>query len=102
MFVICDILNNILYSARDPFGVRPGFIGYDKEEVYICSEAKSLPSFCNKIIPFKPGAWWSSENNTFTTFYFLKIKDNNNDINSIYDNVNNLLKEQFKICFFVS
>ena len=93
MFVLCDIKNNILYSARDPFGVRPGFIGYDLDEIYISSEAKSLVSFCNKIIPFKPGSWWSSNKDVFKKYYSLEIQENSKDINSIYNDVNHLLKE---------
>lgn len=93
MFVICDVKNNILYSSRDPFGVRPGFIGYDKKDIYISSEAKSLTKLCTKVIPFKPGHWWSSKDNKFSRYYFLEIKENKNNIHSIYKDVNYLLKE---------
>ena len=55
MFVLYDKENNILYSARDPFGVRPGFVGYKDNDIYISSEAKPLVNHCDKIIPFKPG-----------------------------------------------
>ena len=93
MFVLCDIKNNILYSSRDPFGVRPGFIGYDEDDVYISSEAKPLIDFCSRIVPFKPGHWWSSENNSFKPFFKLEFIKNTKDINSVYNDVNSLLKE---------
>tara|TARA_Y100000590_G_scaffold452680_1_gene596279 strand:+ start:660 stop:2246 length:1587 start_codon:yes stop_codon:yes gene_type:complete len=93
MFVICDIENNILYSSRDPFGVRPGFIGYDDEDIYISSEAKSLTKFCSKVIPFKPGHYWSSKDNNFKTFFKLEFINNNKDVNTIYNKVNRLLND---------
>ena len=61
--VIVDTQNQIAYIARDPYGVRPLFIGYQfKEEdgrqtpVRICisSELKALPS-CSFVEPFPPG-----------------------------------------------
>ena len=91
MFVLYDGVSNILYAGRDPFGVRPGFIGYDEEEVYISSESKPLIKYCKKIIPFNPGCWWSSENNKFIKYHELNIIDIN--IKSIYKDVNLILKQ---------
>tara|TARA_Y100000590_G_scaffold347953_1_gene398754 strand:- start:161 stop:1429 length:1269 start_codon:yes stop_codon:yes gene_type:complete len=92
MFVLSDKNKNILYSARDPYGVRPGFIGYDEDDIYICSESKSLISYCSKILSFKPGCWWSSESNSFKQYHKLEFIENSH-IESVYDNVNKLLKE---------
>ena len=33
MFVLYDMNSKIIYASRDPFGVRPGFIGYNEEEL---------------------------------------------------------------------
>lgn len=61
--VIVDTQNQIAYIARDPYGVRPLFLGYQfKEEegrqvpVRICvaSELKALPP-CSFVEPFPPG-----------------------------------------------
>ena len=93
MFVLYDIKKNIFLSARDPFGVRPGFIGFDEEDIYISSEAKPLIKHCSKIIPFKPGTWFSSNKiNQFNPFYELKFQ-NYSDLNLIYKNINNLLTQ---------
>ena len=58
MLVLFDKNNNKLFAARDPYGVRPGFIGYSNEGVFLASEAKSLTSLCDKLTPFKPGNIW--------------------------------------------
>ena len=93
MFVLYDKNKNLIFSARDPFGVRPGFIGYDKNDIYISSEAKSLVGHCNKIIPFKPGTWFSSKNiHEFNYYYKLKFQ-NITDLNEIYKNINKILTE---------
>ena len=45
-FVLYDAKEGVVYAARDPFGVRPLFIGYDDEfNYYICSEIKGLVDF---------------------------------------------------------
>ena len=91
MFALYDSNSKILYSARDPYGVRPGFIGFDNEEVYISSEAKSLVINCNEVIPFNPGSYWSSNTNKFTRYHKVNSVDVN--VDSMYDSVNCLLKD---------
>ena len=56
-FVLYDSNTNKLFMARDPFGVRPLFLGYTKKnkEVLICSEIKPISSYCDRIEQFKPG-----------------------------------------------
>ena len=60
-FVLHDKEADITLAARDPFGVRPAFIGRGKEDVYIASEAKALSDLCDNISPFPPGTWWGSD-----------------------------------------
>ncbi len=72
MLVLFDKNNNKLFAARDPYGVRPGFIGYSNEGVFLASEAKSLTSLCDKLTPFKPGNIWEYRTNKFDQFYFHK------------------------------
>ena len=70
MFVLYDKKKGITFSARDPFGVRPGFFGTTRtKNVAIASEAKALIDFCDDIIPFPPGSIWSSSTNDFVTYY---------------------------------
>jgi asparagine synthase (glutamine-hydrolysing) len=47
-------LNRILLT-RDPFGVRPLFVGFSKGRVCVSSEAKALLELSKIIIPFLPG-----------------------------------------------
>jgi|TARA_Y100000031_G_C8223571_1_gene387169 asparagine synthase (glutamine-hydrolysing) len=79
VFVIHDKNKRQFFSARDPFGVRPGFIGYNKKDVFIASEAKALTNICETVTPFVPGTWWSSTSpRIFNRYYFYKkerIKD---------------------------
>ena len=69
-FVLYDTGKDVVYAARDPYGVRPAFVGYEKSGgILIASEAKAIPDSCERITPFEPGTWWSSENkNTFNHF----------------------------------
>lgn len=69
-FVLYDSTSKVTYSARDPFGVRPSFFGSSSEGFLISSEAKSINSLSDSVIPFPPGSWWSSESpSEFTSFY---------------------------------
>ena len=48
-----------LYVGRDPFGVRPLFIGYNNlEEIFFSSEMKSIQDFCIYVKQFKPGFYY--------------------------------------------
>jgi len=96
MFVLFDKKKNFLYSARDPFGVRPGFIGYKDNDIYIASEAKPLVKHCDKIIPFKPGTWFSSDNiHKFNSFYKLNFENISNE-SDINNNIKIILTESVK------
>jgi asparagine synthase (glutamine-hydrolysing) len=59
----CIIYNEIdgnLYVARDPFGVRPLFMGTDLDGgLYFASEAKAI-AFADKVVPFLPGHYLSN------------------------------------------
>lgn len=56
--LIYDSETNMLYAGRDPYGVRPMFIGYGKEKgVFFGSQIKSLINVCEKIEPFLPSTW---------------------------------------------
>ena len=100
MFVLYDSSKNKIYAARDPFGVRPGFIALDNEEgeFMISSEAKPLIGNVKNIKPFPPGSWWSSER--FDMFYKFHTIGKNIDIASdekeICKNINELLTDAVK------
>ena len=71
-FTLYDGSTDILYAARDPFGVRPAFFGQTdiNGEILFASEAKAISDLCHTIIPMPPGTWWSSEYpESFTSHY---------------------------------
>lgn len=56
--------------ARDPIGVIPLYIGFDKEgKVYCASELKALEGFCDAYEPFLPGHYYSSREGKMTHWY---------------------------------
>jgi len=78
--VIYDGTENRLYAGRDPYGVRPLFIGINSESVSMCSEMKGLHDICdqreNVIKQFPPGHYLSFDLNTtdyeFTQYHHFK------------------------------
>ncbi|MDR1795707.1 MAG: asparagine synthase B [Erysipelotrichaceae bacterium] len=57
--VLYDEINGSLLAARDPFGIRPMFIGYTKNnKVVFASEGKALTDLCTKVEPFAPGCYY--------------------------------------------
>ncbi|MBQ7714451.1 MAG: asparagine synthase B [Clostridia bacterium] len=57
--VIYDGRSGDYIAARDPFGIRPLYYGYDKAgTIVFASEAKNLVGLCDKIMPFPPGYYW--------------------------------------------
>jgi asparagine synthase (glutamine-hydrolyzing) len=61
VFVLYDNATEKVYAARDPFGIRPLFYGYEKEtgSISFASEAKSLVGFCDNVQPFPPGYYYA-------------------------------------------
>ncbi len=57
--IIYDGKTDEYIAARDPFGIRPLYYGYDKNGTIIfASEAKNLVGLCCKIMPFPPGHYY--------------------------------------------
>lgn len=57
-FVIYNKYNSTVYAARDPYGVRPLFIGITPENnIMISSEIKAINNECIEIESFKPGSF---------------------------------------------
>ena len=98
MFVIHDDRNGQIFAGRDPVGVRPGFMGKDRDEIMIASEAKSLIKYCNKITPFPPGTWWCSEspNEYNTYFHYNGVKIQEHTEKDISDKIRSLLTNAVK------
>ena len=69
-FVIYDKEKNMLYIARDPYGVRPLFVGRSINSIAFCSEAKGLTEFEDLTVePFMPGHYMVVNLNTLETEY---------------------------------
>lgn len=75
MFILHDREKDDLFAGRDPFGVRPGFIGRKGNETLLASEAKSLTDLCEQVEPFKPGHWWQHRSDKFTRYHYHKPED---------------------------
>ena len=109
-FIIVD--NNVVYIGRDPIGVRPLFMGLNKEKRYcFSSEAKALINLCDDIMQFNPGNYGfiDTEHKLYTKSYITDLyptKQLTNNIlsselrqynlkdlkyNMVTDNINKLL-----------
>ena len=68
-FMLFDEVNNVVYAARDPIGIRPLFLGNTKKGMAFASEAKAI-TFCHDYKQFPPGSWWCSNNvDKFNSYY---------------------------------
>ena len=62
-FVLYDKNKDIVYVARDPFGVRPLFIGYTIDsELFVCSELKGIHDKCVYVKQFNPRTYLKYKN----------------------------------------
>jgi asparagine synthase (glutamine-hydrolysing) len=70
-FCLYDSKNNVMYSARDRYGVRPSYYGLTaKEGIVIASEIKAMSDLVETVQHFPPGTWWSSETpQSFYTYF---------------------------------
>lgn len=57
-FVAVDLKNNTMTVARDPYGVRPLYIGKGDGYQIFSSEIKALTPLCDRIEIFPPGSWY--------------------------------------------
>ena len=55
-FVLYDPRHNSYLVARDPIGVVPLYVGWDRQDhMYVASEMKALVGHCERIREFPPG-----------------------------------------------
>lgn len=86
-FALYDIENDRYLIARDHIGVIPLYMGWDiYGRFYVASELKALEGVCNKIEPFLPGHYWSSDERQLKRWYkrnwvdYDAVKDNGSSI----------------------
>ena len=100
--VIVDSERGRVIIGRDPFGVRPLYIGDNK---YFSSEIKGLVPFCSSITPFMPGTYQIYDTNSLalveTKEYiqvpFLKNPQYENNVqakNAIYHALKSAVKKR--------
>ncbi len=100
-FALYDIEQDEYLIARDPIGVIPLYIGWDKDEqFYVASELKALEGVCSTIKPFLPGHYWSSKEGKMERYYkrdwfeYDAVKDNGCDIEELRDALKASVKRQ--------
>ncbi len=60
-FVLWDPAQRCWLIARDPIGVIPLYMGWDRhEQLWVASELKALEGVCERIQEFLPGHFWDS------------------------------------------
>lgn len=97
-FVLYDRNLDKLFIARDPYGVRPLFIGFtENDELCVCSEIKPITKYCKHIEPFEIGSY-SELNNGYTTITYKQYHNydftfNNDDETTIKSNIKTLFIE---------
>ena len=58
-FVLWDPTRGTFLIARDPIGVIPLYVGYDRQDnMYVASELKALVGRCERITEFPPGHYF--------------------------------------------
>ena len=96
-FILYDKKLDKVFVARDPYGVRPLFIGTtDNNEILLCSEMKPISHLCEKINSFKPGHYAvidNKKNITYTEYHDYNFKFNNDSEQTIKETIQKLLSE---------
>ena len=82
-FALYDEEKDEFLIARDPIGVIPLYIGYDKDGlIYCASELKALEGHCDSYEPFLPGHYYWSREGKMKKWYkrewmdYGDVKDN--------------------------
>lgn len=69
-FALYDAERDEFLIARDPIGVIPLYIGFDKQgHVYVASELKALEGQCDRYEPFLPGHYYYSKTPGLKRYY---------------------------------
>ena len=100
-FALYDIEHDEYLIARDPIGVIPLYIGWDRAgHFYAASELKALEGICVTIKPFLPGHYWSSRDGEMKRWYhrdwesYDAVKDNPTDIGALRSSLEDAVRRQ--------
>ena len=100
-FALYDSERDTFLIARDPIGVIPLYIGYDKDgKVYVASELKALEGQCDSYEPFLPGHFYWSRTPEMQRYYtrdwfsYDAVKDNGASVADVHDALEDAVKRQ--------
>lgn len=100
-FALYDLERDTFLIARDPIGVIPLYIGYDKDgKVYVASELKALEGQCDSYEPFLPGHFYWSRTPKMKRYYtrdwfsYDAVKDNGASVADVHDALEDAVKRQ--------
>ena len=100
-FALYDEEKDDFLIARDPIGVIPLYIGYDKDgKIYVSSELKALEGQCDSYEPFLPGHYYLGSEGKMVRWYkrdwfdYDNVKDNPASVESVHDALESAVKHQ--------
>lgn len=100
-FALYDVEKDVFLIGRDPIGVIPLYIGYDKDgKVYVASELKALEGNCDRYEPFLPGHYYYSEEGEMKRYYtrdwfsYDAVKNNEGSSEDIRQALRDAVKRQ--------
>jgi len=100
-FALYDEEKDCYLIARDPIGINPLYMGWDKfGQFYVASELKSLEGVCNKIEEFLPGHYYYSPEGEVKKWYqrdwmeYDAVKNNSTDLDLLHDALEQAVRRQ--------
>lgn len=100
-FILYDEESDDFLVARDPIGVIPLYIGWDKEgRILVASELKALEGFCDHYQPFPPGHYYRGSEAKFVRWYkrdwesYDAVRNNGASVSELRDALEAAVKRQ--------
>lgn len=95
-FVIYDEERDVVIASRDPYGVRPLFVGKQPSTYIFCSEMKGIQHVSNSIEQFRPGHVMVIENSFQGSYHRYHAEERVPCQNDAYASVNRALRDAVK------
>ena len=100
-FALYDEEKDEFLIARDPIGVIPLYIGYDRSGmVYVASELKALEGQCDRYEPFLPGHYYWSKDPGMKRYFkrdwfdYSAVENNGASVEAIRNALRDSVKRQ--------
>lgn len=95
--IIYDRETDSYIAARDPFGIRPLYYGYQDDMIVFASEPKNLIGICQDIRPFPPGHYYKDgEFICYNDISHVESYNTADDVEAIARNIHDKLVEGVK------